>query len=313
MKEIFIINSNKMNEQLDHYSWKIKGNQKFANNLTPFVMPRLKQAIEFVGLSLRYLKFYRGCQKKKVQPHMDFFNPIEIKQSYGAPIGGIGTGSIGRSFTGDFCRYQLVPGLYEHQVAEANMFTVCIRKKGSTCYQQALVTRRSRLPGLKAWNMAYSASHITYSALYPQAWYQYELPGQNVTLTCHQLSPIIPHNYKDSSLPCALFDWTIENNNQRDDIDVSLMFTWQSGSSSDRFELTNVQAMPFDNSSMAGVQLKQQLRKMPLDYCVAVKTANADTKVTYSCQFYAEDEKSGQDLWMDLLNDGRLDNKKCNI
>ena len=37
------------------------------------------------------------------------------------PIGGIGTGTIGRSFSGDFCRYQLVPGIYEHDVVEANM------------------------------------------------------------------------------------------------------------------------------------------------------------------------------------------------
>jgi non-lysosomal glucosylceramidase len=39
----------------------------------------------------------------------------------GAPIGGIGGGSIGRSFSGDFCRFQLVPGIYEHETVDANM------------------------------------------------------------------------------------------------------------------------------------------------------------------------------------------------
>lgn len=41
----------------------------------------------------------------------------------GVPIGGLGCGTIGRGFRGEFCRYQLVPGLYEFQTVEAN--TVC--------------------------------------------------------------------------------------------------------------------------------------------------------------------------------------------
>ena len=101
-----------------------------------------------------------------IQAHMDFFKPVECKQVYGAPVGGIGTGSIGKSFSGDFCRFQLVPGLYEHELAEANMFTVCIRKQGKTVYQQALTTRRPgrNSKGLKAWNMAFSGKRILISA-----------------------------------------------------------------------------------------------------------------------------------------------------
>ena len=36
-----------------------------------------------------------------------------------------------------------------------------------------------------------------------------------------------------------------------------------------------------------------------------------DNSITYSCQFYPNNEKSGQALWMDLLADGELENKKC--
>merc|ERR1712127_1169023 len=115
---------------------------------------------------------------------MDFFKPVECKQIYGAPIGGIGTGSIGRSFTGDFCRFQLVPGLYEHGLAEANMFTVCIRKNHKTVYQQCLTIRRPKqaTKGLKSWNMAYSGDQAQYYAMYPESWSVYDLPGQNVRL-----------------------------------------------------------------------------------------------------------------------------------
>jgi len=42
----------------------------------------------------------------------------------GAPLGGLGCGTIGRGFKGEFCRYQLVPGLYEFHTAEANTVSV---------------------------------------------------------------------------------------------------------------------------------------------------------------------------------------------
>ena len=38
----------------------------------------------------------------------------------GVPMGGLGGGTIGRGFRGEFCRYQLVPGLYEFQTVETN-------------------------------------------------------------------------------------------------------------------------------------------------------------------------------------------------
>lgn len=42
----------------------------------------------------------------------------------GVPMGGIGCGTIGRSYSGDFCRYQLMPGIYEHETVEANMVQI---------------------------------------------------------------------------------------------------------------------------------------------------------------------------------------------
>lgn len=211
------------------------------------------------------------------------------------------------------------------------MFTVNIKKKSKTVYQQSLTTRRPKSKGLKFWNMAYHGEQGTYYALYPQSWTKYNLPGQNVKLTCHQISPIIPHNYKDSSLPVALFDWTVENDNN-EDIEVSLMFTWQSGSSGKKFELKDVKSESFKHlnyeENVSGVVLSQQFRNMDLEYCLGVKNVNLKQKfikkliiiikffqenceVTYDCQFYPEDEDSGFKLWLDLLEDGRLNNKNC--
>lgn len=264
-----------MEQNVKEFCWTVKLNHEFKEKLTPFTVPRLKQAIQFIGLSFRYLKYHRECIKKNIQPHMDFFNPIKCQQIYGAPLGGIGAGSIGRTYTGEFARFQLIPGIYEHNTVEANLFTVCIRKNSRTVYQQALTTKRSQLKGFKYWNQAFSGDHATYYALYPESWIVYDLPGQNVFLTCHQLSPIIPHDYKDSSLPCGLFNWTVENNNS-EEIELSLMFTWQSGSASDKFELTNVDTKAFSDyknfdTNISGVLLSQKIKNIPLQYCIAAK------------------------------------------
>lgn len=110
-----------------------------------------------------------------------------------------------------------------------------------------------------------------------------------------------------------MFTWTAENKNS-EDIELSLMFTWQSGSASDKFELTNVRSAPFDLNGdevpISGVKIHQRLRNMPLEYCIAAKKSD-NCRITYNCQFFPDVEQSGRDLWMDLMNDGHLNNNKC--
>lgn len=73
-------------------------------------------------------------------------------------------------------------------------FTVCLRCKGQTIYQQVLSVERPS--SLQGWNWGYCGHYAFYHALYPRAWLVYELPGQSVVLTCRQVSPVIPHDYK---------------------------------------------------------------------------------------------------------------------
>ena len=217
---------------------------------------------------------------KNIPPQMDNLNPVKCVQIYGAPIGGIGAGTIGRTYGGDFARFQLLPGLYEHGIVDANLFTVCVRKTDTTLYQQALTVRRSELKGLHNWIMEFSGKKAMYYALYPQSWTVYNLPINNIVLTCHQMSPILPNNYIDSSLPVGLFEWTIENKGSSD-VDLSIMFTWQSGSATDRFKLTDVSSMPFTkyvnyNTEISGVLIDQKLKNLPLQYCLAAKKTVLD-------------------------------------
>ena len=50
-----------------------------------------------------------------------------LKAVLGVPIGGIGCGTIGRGFRGEFCRFQLRPGLYEYSTVDANQFIVTVK------------------------------------------------------------------------------------------------------------------------------------------------------------------------------------------
>ena len=81
---------------------------------------------------------------------------------------------------------------------------------------------------LAAWESNLDASKCQFTGLYPRSWSEYDLTEHGVKLVCRQVSPVIPHEYKDSSLPCAVFVWTIENvcdKNRK----VSIAFTFKNG------------------------------------------------------------------------------------
>lgn len=61
----------------------------------------------------------------------------------GVPIGGIGAGTIGRGYKGEFCRFQLIPGMYQYNTVDANDFIITIRNKTETIFQSTLSTFKS--------------------------------------------------------------------------------------------------------------------------------------------------------------------------
>jgi len=87
--------------------------------------------------------------------------------------------------------------LHRDVIAVFLQFIVCVRRGGKTVYQQVLNAKPAPPKGrLGAWRWAFDGAHATYHALYPRAWTVYDLPGQNIRLTCRQVSPIIPHDYQ---------------------------------------------------------------------------------------------------------------------
>lgn len=257
-------------------------------------------------------------------PLMDDFRPLDPGPDGGVPLGGIGGGTIMRGWRGDFRRWQMQPGMVEYRTVPADQFSVYIRRNSEKPCTQVLHTGRPRNGDLAGWAWNLSGEKSNYYALFPRAWTVYEEPDPRLRLTCRQISPVIPHNYKDSSTPASIFAWTIENTGQ-DTATVGLLFTFQNGTGSENDRAgghwNRLFRMDTESGKIIGVELHhihrqskplekgQQLaeREMyedPLTFAIAAQ-ATDDVKVTYRTRFVSSGD--GMDVWNDLA-DGSLEN-----
>ncbi|KAM4536826.1 non-lysosomal glucosylceramidase isoform 1-T2 [Odontesthes bonariensis] len=300
--------SKEMGYGVPEEGWRICLAHEFKEKRKPFQAKdvSLSNVFEHVGLGIRYLKWwYKKTQVEKKAPFIDMFGAQPLRQIYGAPLGGIGGGTITRGWRGEFCRWQLNPGMYHYKTVTANQFTVCLRRGGQTVYQQVLSVERP--PTLQGWNWGYCGEYAFYHSLYPRAWTVYHLPGQDVTLTCRQISPVIPHDYQDSSLPVAVFVWDIENRNDYA-LDVSIMFTMVNGSGHKDDKSGGHWNEPFhlekEGESVSGVLLHHCTTVNPYTLCVAARE-QPERRVSHQTAFSPKGTCSS--LWSDLITDGRLD------
>lgn len=89
------------------------------------------------------MQYYWKVNREGRRILMDYYYAEQGKQIYGVPIGGIGSGTIGRGFAGEFCRFQMKPGVYEYNTVYANQFIVTIKdEKDNTIFQSLLSSYR---------------------------------------------------------------------------------------------------------------------------------------------------------------------------
>jgi non-lysosomal glucosylceramidase len=80
--------------------------------------------------------------------------------------------------------------------------------------------------GIGSWDWKLKEKNCTYHGLFPRSWTVYNgEPDPEIKITCRQISPFIPHNYKESSFPVAVFTFTLHNSGSTP-ADVTLLFTW---------------------------------------------------------------------------------------
>src|SRR5262252_1116913 len=116
----------------------------------------------------------------------------------GLPLGGLGTGSIGRGLDGAFSRWHLTPGDYRYEVSPGSW--VAVQWEGTKPEVLAAPNVRPRPEAL-----ARSCGGGEYEALFPFAWYRFH------QATLRQWSPVIPGRERESAWPVAYFEVTLRN------------------------------------------------------------------------------------------------------
>ena len=208
---------------------------------------------------------------KKDYPDISFRVPWEQLQMtrdgarQGCPVGGMGAGSIGRTYYGDFARWQIVPyeHIYDNEVY-GSQFHLFVNPFGAKPFgakpsgakpsgakpsgakpfgppvnsgkpfaqtlmagSPADATRASLKNVLSTWPWNYPTGKGTYSALFPKAWCDYTPhPDNPVSVVLEQFSPVIPHDYHSSALPVALYTWHIHNPLEVP-VEAAVLFTFE--------------------------------------------------------------------------------------
>ena len=144
----------------------------------------------------------------------------------GVPIGGLGTGSIGRTHRGDAARWHLEVGHHAFGPVAADSISVFVGRTDDPASGTATVLSTLRPNALPGWGWTLPEGGGTYHALFPRAWQTFEPDVLGVGLTGEQLSPVIAGDLVASALPVGVFEWWIENPGP-DRLTVGLMLSWQ--------------------------------------------------------------------------------------
>ncbi|KAK4433598.1 Non-lysosomal glucosylceramidase [Sesamum alatum] len=193
---------------------------------------RLREILHLLPLGLRLWRHIKEAADKGKPSIVDPYHKRLVTCYHGIPLGGIGAGSIGRSFKGEFQRFQLFPRICEDAPILANQFSVFVsRPNGGTsstvlCSTSPSIREENKGAGIDSWDWNLDGEKCTYHALFPRAWTVYDgVPDPEISIVCRQISPFIPHNYKESSFPVAVFTFTLFNSGKTC-ADATLLFTW---------------------------------------------------------------------------------------
>ncbi|KAF9603546.1 hypothetical protein IFM89_037027 [Coptis chinensis] len=302
-------------------SWKRTLNSE--GNLPLNFSLRIPEVMHLAPIGLRMLRYLREESSKGRAPIMNPFGDKFVTSDHGVPLGGIGAGSIGRSYGGQFQRWQLFSGICEHKPVLANQFSIFVSRTNGERYSTVLspvnpeVLKESTPSGIGSWDWNFNGQSSTYHALYPRAWTVYDgEPDPKLRLVCRQMSPFIPHNYKESSYPVAVFTYTIFNSGKTD-ANVNLLFTWANsvgGSSGLSGNHSNLKMTTKDGVHGVLLHHKTSNGQPPVTFAIAAQET-ADVKISVCPYFVVSGNSKGftaSDMWHEIKECGSFDHLDFN-
>ncbi|CAN5956116.1 unnamed protein product [Sphagnum jensenii] len=307
-------------------AWRRKLNGH-ANLLREFSVTFM-EAFRMLRLGMRMWMYVQSERSQGRLPPIDPFNR-ETKPSacHGVPLGGMGGGSIGRGFRGEFRRWQFIPGVCEEGPVLANQFSVFVTRQkeggGEKKISSVLAPGRPQeLEGIKddqlgisSWDWNLDGQHTTYHALFPRAWTIYEgEPDPELRISCRQVSPFIPHNYVESSFPVCVFSYVLINTG-KETAEVTLNFTWANSIGGNSHMTAGHINEPFlESNGVCGVRLHHKTAAKggrPVTFAIAAKQTQDVTVSTCPC-FHISGQGEGytaKDMWAKLKQDGCFSNE----
>lgn len=308
-----------MSEQIPVQAWTRRFDQELDTAPKPAMAISPKLMVKLLPAILRM----KQHAKKQSEAGFDPMNVMGTKApgpDQGIPLGGLGCGSIGRGWRGDFTRWQLRPGFIHHRTVFADQFSLYVKRMGEEPQSTTLSPVRPQGDLLSRWNWDLDPACATYHALFPRAWTVFEDPLPGIKLTCRQVSPFIPKDYKTSSFPQAVFIWEVENTG-KEDAEISLMFSFQNGTGLENDSAGGHFNQPFKLPMASGVELRHIHRQIKarllqddkstpletiedaLNFAIAIKKAPGQ-KISTQTRFNAAG--TGEDLWSDFSQTGIL-------
>lgn len=309
-------------------AWRRRLNSH-ANILKEFSVTFM-EALKMVRLGFRLWTYVKEERSHGRKAPIDPFTRERSKPSasQGVPLGGMGSGSICRGFRGEFRHWQMIPGMCKASPVLANQFSIFVsRDGGRKKYASVLAPGRPEELGkgddfgISNWDWALDGQHSTYHALFPRAWTIYDgEPDPELKISCRQISPFIPHNYRDSSLPTCTFVYTLVNTG-KERANVSLLFTWANtiGGTS-HFSGGHVNKPFMSDDGVRGMLLHHKTAEgyPPVTFAIASRqTDNVDVTVLPCFGLSNRSYTSAKDMWVTMREQGHFDeenwNEDCSI
>ncbi len=275
------------------------------------ILPRLKHLVSFAPTIYGLYKFTRA-ERKKGRKGVTLISGKDDRSIQGVSIGGLGAGTIGRTYRGDFGRWALYPGKQHNTTVFADQFSLRVFN-GEETFCSALLPDAPE-KGLSSWKWNLPGSYGTYHGLYPRAWTTYDIPGfEKLFITCKQITPIIAQNYKESSYPVGVYEWTFENKGDKS-VEADIMLSWQNGDGSkydakgghqNAHKALNISD---ETGKLSGIEMKYatpSYENGPVTFFIG-SVENAEIKITYHTTFNTG--KDGKDIWEPFSKKGCLSN-----
>lgn len=217
----------------------------------------------------------------------------------GVPLGGVGAGNFMYNLCGTFGPWEFKNGYHEEKFLPQAALHLFEQVHGNPPKITTLATEDV----LSGWNKLQVGSG-TYYALYPKAWLVYS--GNTSDVSLKQFTPIIPHNYRETSYPVSIFQFKLSNPGS-DTLNLALMFTFPNAAYGNDHRTGYINRI-VQEDGITGVIMKASdtsngTTTQNTEWCIATQ-ASTGSLVSFCTSW--DGNGNGQDIYKEFSDDGVL-------